>query len=280
MNAPKIQRILVAVDASPHSRAALEAAGELAARFDAELLGLFVEDLNLLRLAGLPFTEEMGLFSAQRRRLSTGTLQRQIRIQARRAKENFTVVVERTEVSGEFHVVRGSVSQEILEASAEADIVLFGKTGLTRPQEERLGSTAQKLVSEAPGMMMILQNGARLGAPVVLVYDGSPLAKKALQAALALLDEESEEEALTVLTVGEGLEDCRRLRAEVEDELPPGDLNVRYRILSTSTAEKVAYRVRMEERGTVVLPAKKELVDNEALKELLTEIDVPVLLVR
>lgn len=129
-------------------------------------------------------------------------------------------------------------------------------------------------------MMMILQNGARLGAPVVLVYDGSPLAKKALQAALALLDEESEEEALTVLTVGEGLEDCRRLRAEVEDELPPGDLNVRYRILSTSTAEKVAYRVRMEERGTVVLPAKKELVDNEALKELLTEIDVPVLLVR
>jgi hypothetical protein len=36
----------------------------------------------------------------------------------------------------------------------------------------------------------------------------------------------------------------------------------------------------MEERGTVVLPAKKELVDNEALKELLTEIDVPVLLVR
>lgn len=129
MNAPKIQRILVAVDASPHSRAALEAAGELAARFDAELLGIFVEDLNLLRLAGLPFSEEMGLFSARRRRLRSGDLKRQLRIQARRAHETFSVVVERTHVSGEFHIVRGSVSHKILEASADADIVLFGENG-------------------------------------------------------------------------------------------------------------------------------------------------------
>jgi nucleotide-binding universal stress UspA family protein len=280
MNAPKIQRILVAVDASPHSRAALEAAGELAARFDAELLGIFVEDLNLLRLAGLPFSEEMGLFSARRRRLRSGDLKRQLRIQARRAHETFSVVVERTHVSGEFHIVRGSVSHKILEASADADIVLFGKTGLTRPQKERLGSTAQKLLSEAPGMMMILQNGARLGAPVVLVYDGSPLSKKALHAALALLDEESEEHALTVLIAGEGQADCRHLRAEVESELPSNEFKVRYRILSASTAENVAYRIKMEERGTVVLPAKRELVENEVLRDLFAKIDVPVLLVR
>ena len=280
MRAPKIQRILVAVDASPHSRAALEAAGELAARFDAELLGLFVEDLNLLRLAELPFTEELGLFSARRRRLHTGDLRRQLRIQARRAQETFSLVVERTEVTGEFHVVRGYVSHEILEASADADIVLLGKTGLTRPQEARLGSTARRLVSEAPGMMMILQNGARLGAPVVLVYDGSPLAKKALQAALTLLDEKSEDHALTVLTVGTGPEDCRRLRAEVEAKLPSVDLDVRYRILSASAADNVAYRIKMEERGTVVLPAKQELVENETVRDLLAKIDVPVLLVR
>lgn len=280
MNAPKIQRILVAVDASPHSRAALEAAGELAARFDAELLGIFVEDLNLLRLAGLPFSEEMGLFSARRRRLRSGDLKRQLRIQARRAHETFFVVVERTHVSGEFHIVRGSVSHKILEASADADIVLFGKTGLTRPQKERLGSTAQKLLSEAPGMMMILQNGARLGAPVVLVYDGSPLSKKALHAALALLDEESEEHALTVLIVGEGQADSRHLRAEVESDLPSNEFKVRYRILSASTAENVAYRIKMEERGTVVLPAKRELVENEVLRDLFAKIDVPVLLVR
>ncbi|MBK7177644.1 MAG: universal stress protein [Chloroflexi bacterium] len=55
----KIQRILVALDASPHSLAALEAAIDLAERLDAELQGLFVEDINLLRLAQLPFAREL-----------------------------------------------------------------------------------------------------------------------------------------------------------------------------------------------------------------------------
>jgi len=50
----KIRRVLVAMDASPHSRAALEAAIELASHFEAELRGLFVEDINMLRAVGLP----------------------------------------------------------------------------------------------------------------------------------------------------------------------------------------------------------------------------------
>ena len=50
-----IQRILVAVDASPPSFAALEAAVELAATLGAELIVLFVEDIALLRLAESPF---------------------------------------------------------------------------------------------------------------------------------------------------------------------------------------------------------------------------------
>ena len=45
---PTIRRILVALDASPHSLAALEAASELADALKAELVGIFVEDVNLL----------------------------------------------------------------------------------------------------------------------------------------------------------------------------------------------------------------------------------------
>ena len=59
-----IRRILVALDASRHSLAALEAAAELAARLKAELVGLFVEDIDLLRLAGLPFAREIRYPSA------------------------------------------------------------------------------------------------------------------------------------------------------------------------------------------------------------------------
>ena len=40
---PTIRRILVALDASPHSRAALEAASDLALALKAELIGIFVD---------------------------------------------------------------------------------------------------------------------------------------------------------------------------------------------------------------------------------------------
>jgi len=49
---PTIRRILVALDASRYSLAALEAAIELAAGLEAELQGIFVEDVSELRAAG------------------------------------------------------------------------------------------------------------------------------------------------------------------------------------------------------------------------------------
>ncbi len=71
------QRILVALDASSDSRAAVEAAVNLAARFNAELTGIYVEDENLLRLADLPFVQEVGHFSATCRHINHVDLERQ-----------------------------------------------------------------------------------------------------------------------------------------------------------------------------------------------------------
>ena len=49
------ERVVVALDSSPQSEKALRAAVELATLLDAELEGLFVEDINLMHLCGLPF---------------------------------------------------------------------------------------------------------------------------------------------------------------------------------------------------------------------------------
>jgi nucleotide-binding universal stress UspA family protein len=79
-----IRRILVALDASQPSLAALEAAVELATRLKAELLGLFVEDVNLLRLVGLPFAREINLSSAAVRPINGPTLERELKTWAAR----------------------------------------------------------------------------------------------------------------------------------------------------------------------------------------------------
>ena len=77
---PTTRRILVALDASQHSLAALEAASELAEALKAELVGIFVEDVNLLNLAGLPFVREVGYPSGAARPLDSPSMERALRI--------------------------------------------------------------------------------------------------------------------------------------------------------------------------------------------------------
>ena len=137
-----VRRILVAVDASHHSIAALEAAVELATRFQAELLGLYVEDINLLRLAQLPFAREVGTFSAGVRRLDVTEVERQIRVQTVRARRIFESRTGRTEVQWSFRVTRGSVTQEVVTAASDADL-LVAQLAAGRPVSLRLRLTCR-----------------------------------------------------------------------------------------------------------------------------------------
>lgn len=273
-----IRRILVALDASPHSMAALEAAVELAARFRAELLGLFVEDINLLRLAEWPFAREVGLYSATRRRLDVQEVELQLRAQTARIRRIFTTLTERTHVRCAFRVTRGAVASEVLTAASEADILILGKRGLSLTAPGRLGSTARSVLSEAPGLALILQQEARLKLPMLVVYDGSPSGRRVLATALALV--EDEEGPLTVLLLADSLDRAQHLQAQVDKWLQERELEVRYRSLIGSDVSKLAHIVQMEKSGTVILPAKGFLLRDEALQTLLDEIEVPVLLVR
>jgi nucleotide-binding universal stress UspA family protein len=93
-----IRRILVALDASRQSVAALQVAADLASHLEAELVGLFVEDINLLRLAELPFAREVGSYSATRRRLNTRQVERQLKVQAERARRALEAYADRASV--------------------------------------------------------------------------------------------------------------------------------------------------------------------------------------
>ena len=79
---PASIRIWVALDESPCSAAALTAAAALAAEMDAELAGLFVEDINLQHLIGLPFAREFSLLTGAGRPLSQGDVERSWRREA------------------------------------------------------------------------------------------------------------------------------------------------------------------------------------------------------
>src|SRR5215204_3884792 len=91
-------RIVVALDASSYSLAALRAAADLASLLDTELEGLFIEDINLVYLCGFPFSQEIGSYTATARRLENITIERQLRTQATIIHQSMNRVVLKTPV--------------------------------------------------------------------------------------------------------------------------------------------------------------------------------------
>ncbi len=106
-----IRRILVALDVSTHSLAALEAAVELAGRVEAEIEGLFVEDINLMRLAELPIALQLSLPTGLQRRIDAAVIEQEMRALAAEARNALETAAERTRVRWSFRVVRAAGSR-------------------------------------------------------------------------------------------------------------------------------------------------------------------------
>ena len=275
---PAIRRILVALDASPHSLAALEAAAELAAGLKAELLGLFVEDINLLRLAELPFAREMGVFSTTRRQLDILEVERELRAQASRARRALAIAAGRAQVPWSFRVARGVIAAELLAAASEADLVILGKVGWSLTGRRHMGSTARAVLSQATCLTLILQEGVRLSLPILVVYDGSTIAQKALSAAIRLV--RGKNGYLTVLILADGPDAARELQTNVAKWLRERGLEARYRWLIGADVRHLPRIVDAEGCGMLVLPGQHSRVQSQGLLVWLDEVTCPVLLVR
>ena len=120
------ERVLVALDASEHSMAALQAAAQLAALMQAELHGVFVEDVNLVRVGGIPMCNEVGTFSSGPRAIDNGTVRRMFQVMKAKMQRALEQAAERSQVRWSFRVERGGVTTELLAASEGATVLTMG----------------------------------------------------------------------------------------------------------------------------------------------------------
>ncbi|MDH4325137.1 MAG: hypothetical protein OEW90_13455 [Betaproteobacteria bacterium] len=96
-----------------------EPAARLARELEAEFLGLFIEDVELLRFASLPFAREVGLASASLLMMNPGALERQMRTQARLLEEALSVILGPAAAGWSFRVERASPVSAVEAALAE-----------------------------------------------------------------------------------------------------------------------------------------------------------------
>ena len=271
-----IRRILVALDTSHHSLAALEAAAELAAALRAELEGLFVEDINLLRLAALPVAREVRYPCVAAGGLNRARMERELRAQASQARQALAAACKTREVKWSFRVVRGEVSPQVLEAAQGVDLLCLGRASRPLTRRVRLGSTARAVAARAPRPVLLSQRDMHITPPILVTYDGSLSSQQALAVAIPLARKTGG--YLTILILADTQDAAEQWRDQVTERLRGLHLFVRYRRLADASAATLAHRARNERGGLLVLSGAT--FPAEALEALLDDVECPVLMIR
>ena len=272
-NRERIDRILVAVDASPNSLVALRAAVDLARRMKAEILGLFIEDINLHRLGNLPFAQEIGIYTAHSRRISSRQIRLQLRAQSKRARNLLERLASEAHVRWTYRVQQGSTN-DLKDAAADADLIVLGRSGWSG--RRKLGSTVQFLLSHYPSRTLIIGDRSSSESPIFIVYDGSDSSKRALASASDMIKESNG--FLTVGILAETSNQARQLQREAFQWLKGQGIEPRFRWIIGWSSKKINDLVRSE-NCLLILPRSIEPLQDKPVSDLLDEVDCPILLV-
>jgi nucleotide-binding universal stress UspA family protein len=270
-----IRRILVALDSSPHSLAALEAAADLAETMGAELAGLFVEDVELLRLADAPYARQVLYSTAAGAPLDRASMERNLRAQSEQARATLAAAAKCAHVRWSFRTVRGHVTPEVLAAAGACDLLVLGKLGWSLGAPLRIGSTALEVAGSRIPVLLLPAQGAFANLPLLVYYDGSPAAKQAVVVAARLAA--AAKKGMSVLLAGSGQETSVEMQNQVALLLAGKHIAVHYRRLDSDDAPGLARALR-EKPGVLILGGRALFNQPQPAQALLRDSELPVLL--
>ena len=270
-----VRRILVLLDGSRRSLAALEAAADIARAQQAEVLGIFVEEVSLLRSAGYGFAREVGRSSGVARPMDVDALE--VRMQA--TAEKLRRTLERTlapwGVAQALRLCRGEVVEQVLGLVQPDDLLVLGGAGWSGISSFRLGSTARGLLRQAPGDVLLWPESRSLppGRVVVLLNHDQGANHRAVQVGVELA--RRGQRALTVLVRSDAADDPELLE-ELAAMLEAGGIAARVRRLPKAGAAAMARAVREEGAAQLVISRQCSLFEQQGAESLLCQLNLPV----
>lgn len=260
-------RIWVALDQSPRGAAALAAATELAAELDAELAGLFVEDIDLQHLIGLPFAREYSLLWGGARPLSQTEMERAWRREAEALQQRLAEAAERQRLRWSFRIARGRLSAEVATLTQALDLVVLGQRSCV----------SVRSVSSARLQRPPIPMPARSG-PVLVLFEDAAASARSLDAAARLARRSGTWLVLLVRAADETsyAAACEAAQAEIRARGASG----RCVHLEALDGPRLAEAAHREHAGCVVLADRARLAGGAGFERMLDEIECPVVLTR
>jgi nucleotide-binding universal stress UspA family protein len=272
-----IRRILVALDASPYSQAALDAAVNVAALLNAELFGMFVEDINLLRVAQLPFVREVSYPVAEMREIDEEKMERHWQRLANEARRQLIESANQKKVSWSFGIERGSVTDRLLAASMDMDLLAIGRLGRSLSRQMRLGSTARNVLKEGKRSLLLMQTNVDLDLPVLVIYDGSEISRRALGVAATLAQKSA---SLRVLVWTDDHDLAQQYKGQIVKQLRDQELEISYRRFYPSDIERLIDFLQKSDVGLLIVGVSDSHLAEETTQGLLECLEKPILIIR
>ena len=271
------RRILVALDASHESRAALSTAADLARQLDAELMGLFVEDIDLLNLAALPFSREIPVLSLSGRNLDLARTERELRAGAAAARRALAAMAERRHLQWSFRVVRGRVDTELLTASREADLITVDQRARQLSARAQLGSAGHTILTRAMRSVLIAARETLTDAPVAVVSEASGISGAiALAARLA----ERNRRHLVIFLLGDSPSSFAQQEVSISSQLRLLGARAAIQPVRTSDPTSLWHALQATPISLLILDAVSRLLPEVTLDLLIEKSNCSLLLLR
>ncbi len=271
-----IRGILVALDSSSHSRAALEAAATLARTMEADIHGLFVEDTNWHRVSRLPAVAEVNELTGDIKPFAEKHIDKQIEILQNRIKKQLQIISRLNEVKHSWKTARGSVEDKVLEAAQNTDLITIGRKGHSYSRHKQLGQTAKNIIEKSEKPVLILQEGLRLGNTIVTVFDASGESRRSIRFALSIA--EKNESELFVMIMGDDQDSAKERFRELKKYLAFASVKADVKLLHQSNIWELMFAVKNHNGGLLILPRDQPFMKNRSLDLLLNHIGCPILL--
>jgi nucleotide-binding universal stress UspA family protein len=268
------KRILVTLDQSGYGMSILQVAAGMAAELQGELFGLLVEDINLIRLAELPFSREVNLFAEGGYHLSLDSLEKQLRFQAERLRHSLASIAGQQKIPWSFRLSRGRLAGEIMTVMREVDVLIMGQMQGVFSQSLRFSSILSK--RRLLPVNCSLPQGFQ--QPVMVFFNGSLSSERALNTASLLVRKNGEQ----VVVILPAVEPARlsELEQQVVNWQHQTHSQVHFISLINNDISALLKLGKGRHVGALILGQDSFLLDETSINKLLDYPDYPVVLVK
>ncbi|MDX1586735.1 MAG: universal stress protein [Balneolaceae bacterium] len=270
-----VREILVAIDTSAHSQAALEAAITLARTMEANIQGLFVQDEVWQKLSQLPSTKTVNTLTGDVLPFESDTLEDHLTLMRNRLRRKLEYLSSRNQITYSWSSIKGNVENKILEASKNADLITIGLKGKSASRK-RIGSSAKTIIKKAGKPVLILKRGLHLGTTLTVVYDASEESQKALKLALKIARKNNS--SLKVLVVDNNPEAMEQRNKELEQLLEGVSISVQIDLIKNTDLGSFLNSINRQHSGLLIVPKNQPLL-SKSFETILLHINCPLLMV-